>query len=49
MGRQTSWILAGVGSAGAAVVMAINGVVWPAAVCSVLAIICAIQIRRTAR
>ncbi len=44
-----SWIGYGVGNLAGAVTMAINGVTWGAAIFSVLAIICVIQLVRSAR
>jgi hypothetical protein len=44
-----SWIGYGLGNVVGAVTMAINGVTWVAAIFSVLAIICVIQLVRSAR
>ena len=49
MNRQTwLWLGGGFGAAIGSVVLAMNRIVWPAALLSLLAIICSIQIRRSA-
>ncbi len=49
MDRQTKrWIGYGVGAVIASVVLATFGIVWPAVIFTVLALICSIQIRRSA-